>query len=122
MEGIKYLTEVVGIGPSALEFKDEKLLVLFGENSPEELLEFSVAHRVEAGLTGEVMAGDVMVIDREEYAVTAVGDVANKTLEELGHVTLRFDGAEEAQLPGNIHLFPDRFPDIKDGARILIRR
>lgn len=121
MEGIKYLTEVVGIGPSALEFEGEKLLVLFGENSPEELLEFSVAHRVKEGLSGEVMAGDIMVIDRNEYTVTAVGDVANKTLGEIGHVSLRFDGAEGARLPGNIHLFPDRFPDIKDGTRILIK-
>jgi hypothetical protein len=31
--------------------------------------------------------------------VTAVGDVAEQNLRELGHITLRFDGHREAEFP-----------------------
>jgi PTS system glucitol/sorbitol-specific IIA component len=33
------------------------------------------------------------------YPVTAVGDVAEQNLRELGHITLRFDGHREAEFP-----------------------
>ena len=38
------------------------------------------------------------------YAVTAVGDVAEQNLRELGHITLRFDGHREAEFPGTVHV------------------
>jgi PTS system glucitol/sorbitol-specific IIA component len=121
MERIKYQIQVTGIGPSALEFKEENMLVLFKEGAPGELLEFSIAHSVMVDLARNIEVGDKFVIDETEYVVTSVGDVANKTLFELGHATLKFDGAKSAQLPGYIHLFPDSFPRIKVGSRILIR-
>jgi PTS system glucitol/sorbitol-specific IIA component len=36
--------------------------------------------------------------------VTAVGDVAEQNLRELGHITLRFDGHREAEYPGTVHV------------------
>lgn len=121
MEKVKYETVVVGIGASALEFRDEKMLVLFKDGAPEELLEFSIAHKTKIDLTEKIKVGDKFRIDEVEYKVSAIGDVANKTLLELGHATLKFDGAGSAQLPGYIHLFPDNFPDIKEGSRIRIQ-
>ncbi len=38
------------------------------------------------------------------YAVTAVGDVAEQNLRELGHITLRFDGQPQAEYPGTVHV------------------
>lgn len=36
--------------------------------------------------------------------VTAVGEVAEQNLRELGHITLRFDGHREAEFPGTVHV------------------
>jgi len=36
--------------------------------------------------------------------VTAVGDVAEQNLRELGHITLRFDGQPQAEYPGTVHV------------------
>jgi len=118
--GYKYETLVVEIGASALEFRDEKMLVLFKDGAPEELLEFSIAHNIRVDLTEKIEVGDKFKIDEVKYKVSAIGDVANKTLLELGHATLKFDGAGSAQLPGYIHLFPDNFPHIKKGSKIRI--
>ena len=41
---------------------------------------------------------------KEEYKITAVGSGANKTIEELGHATIKFDGSPEAENPGTIHV------------------
>jgi PTS system glucitol/sorbitol-specific IIA component len=38
------------------------------------------------------------------YPVTAVGDVAMQNLRELGHITLRFDGRDQAEFPGSVHV------------------
>lgn len=36
--------------------------------------------------------------------MTAVGDVAEQNLRELGHITLRFDGQTAAEYPGTVHV------------------
>ncbi len=41
-----------------------------------------------------------MKINQAIYRVTAVGSVATANLKQLGHITLNFDGAATAELPG----------------------
>ena len=36
--------------------------------------------------------------------MTAVGEVAEQNLRELGHITLRFDGHREAEFPGTVQV------------------
>jgi PTS system glucitol/sorbitol-specific IIA component len=79
------------------------MIIIFDDSAPEELAEICLLHEHQP-LLRPVRAGDRVSIDDQVYLVTAVGDVANKTLEELGHVTLLFDGAREPQKPGCIHL------------------
>lgn len=43
-------------------------------------------------------------IGEQRYRVTAVGSVAEQNLRELGHITLCFDGQNEAKFPGTVHL------------------
>ncbi len=45
-----------------------------------------------------------MELGEQRYAVTAVGDVAEQNLRELGHITLRFDGQPQAEYPGTVHV------------------
>ena len=79
------------------------MIIIFDDNAPEGLAEVCLLHE-HVPLLRPVRVGDRVTIDEQEYRVTAVGDVANQTLSELGHVTLIFDGAQQAQKPGCIHL------------------
>ncbi|MDN5332631.1 MAG: glucitol/sorbitol system component, partial [Tepidanaerobacteraceae bacterium] len=54
------------------------------------------------------------------YRITAVGEVANKNLKNIGHVCLKFDGKTEPELPGNIHLEEKTLPALKVGEEIFI--
>ncbi|WP_320372662.1 PTS glucitol/sorbitol transporter subunit IIA, partial [Escherichia coli] len=46
----------------------------------------------------------------------AVGSVAEDNLRELGHVTLRFDGLNEAEFPGTVHVAGPVPDDIAPGS------
>jgi PTS system glucitol/sorbitol-specific IIA component len=48
----------------------------------------------------ELKPGSQLELGETRYAVTAVGDVAEQNLRELGHITLRFDGQPQAEYPG----------------------
>ena len=61
-------------------------------------------------------------IDGNEYKITALGNIAEKNLESLGHVTIVFDGATEASLPGSIYVKGSSVPKLSIGSEILIRK
>ncbi|RCW47358.1 MULTISPECIES: PTS glucitol/sorbitol transporter subunit IIA [unclassified Halanaerobium] len=114
-----YEVEVTGLGEGVDEFLEQDLIVLFNNNAPAELAEISVIH-TEAELKGEIEAGDIISIDDNDYKITAVGEVVNKNISRLGHSTLRFNGRDEAQLPGDINVEKSPLPDIKKGTIIKI--
>ena len=41
---VKYKAQVTAIGPFVEEFLKHRIMVLFGQNAPEELAEFSILH------------------------------------------------------------------------------
>ena len=52
--------------------------------------------------------------------LTAIGEVAEKNLASLGHVTLVFDGGSEPRMPGAIHLGGlDEKPALTLGASLI---
>lgn len=114
-----YEVEVTGLGEGVEEFLDQQLVVLFNDNAPAELAEISVIHST-AELKGDIEAGDVIVIDDKEFEIKAVGEVVNKNISRLGHSTLRFNGENEAQLPGDINLEKKDIPEITEGTVIKI--
>ena len=120
MISLKYETEVTEIGCLALDFYSENMLIMFKAGVPAEFRELSVVHNVKTALTECPAVEDTFAIGDTKYKITAVGDVACKNLEQLGHVTLKFDEAANAELPGNIHLSPSKLPEIKVGNEILI--
>lgn len=115
----KFKANIVFIGDMVEEFKSQNMIILFDSGAPEELKEISVVHR--GGIyRGEVVAGDFLFIGALGYRITAVGEVANKNLKNIGHVCLKFDGSTEPELPGNIHLEEKALPDLKVGDEIYI--
>ena len=115
----RYATEVTAGGEQVGEFVAQGLLIWFAEGAPEELHFFSVLHRPTV-TTGGVRPGDVLRIDDRTFRVTAVGEVANDNMVNLGHMDLKANGAEDAPLPGDICLEKLPLPEPRPGSALVI--
>jgi glucitol/sorbitol PTS system EIIA component len=115
----RYATTVTAVGEQVPEFAGQGLLIWFAEGAPEELHFFAVLHRPTV-TTGGVRAGDVVRIDDKAFRVTAVGEVANENMVNLGHMDLKANGATEAPLPGDICLEELPLPEPRPGTELVI--
>ncbi|MBO0487345.1 PTS glucitol/sorbitol transporter subunit IIA [Vagococcus fluvialis] len=114
-----YKTKVINIGNEAEMFREEGMIILFGENAPESLSDYCYNIKVEP-VAGEIEAGMELSIGSEKYSVTAVGSVVRKNLSELGHITIKFDSSREAELPGTLYVENRALPKINIGEEISI--
>lgn len=112
-------THVTNIGPEAEMFQAEKMLIFFGDEAPETLADYCYNIELKAS-TGDILPGMTFGFNDQTYKITAVGDVVKKNLDDLGHITVRFDGAEEAELPGTLYVEEKVLPEIKIGTKISI--
>ncbi|MCH5584679.1 PTS glucitol/sorbitol transporter subunit IIA [Shimazuella sp. AN120528] len=108
------------IGELVSKFAKEKLLILFDENAPEELHDITVLH-TDRKNAGEITPKDVLVIDGQSFQISFVGDTANKTMQEMGHVTIKFDGGQ-GDLPGTICVEDKPVPNVQVGSKIQFIR
>jgi glucitol/sorbitol PTS system EIIA component len=115
----RYATEVTAVGEQVGEFVAQGLLIWFAEGAPEELHFFSVLHRPTV-TSGGVRPGDRLRIDDRTFRVTAVGEVANDNMVNLGHMDLKANGAEDAPLPGDICLEQLPLPEPRPGSTLVI--
>lgn len=115
-----YETKVVDLGTEAEMFLEENMMILFGEEVPEDLANYSYIINVNA-LEDSIESGMTVIFDEETYKVTAVGDLVNKNLRNLGHITLKFDGSTEAELPGTLYLEAKVIPNVNVGTIIKIQ-
>lgn len=117
-----YRTRVTGVGPLATSFLSEGLFVTFGDNAPEALLEFCFiidANQTQAAL----QPGQLFSIDGRAFPITAVGEVAQRNLDALGHITVNLDGGDEPQMAGAIHvLCQGPAPEIGVGSILTIEQ
>lgn len=116
-----YTTEVVAVGALVEEFVQAGVLVLFGEQAPTELHEFSVLHRPSVAEEGPAV-GDIVDIDGTELPVLAVGEVVAGNLLNIGHLDLKADGNTEPAMPGDLCVPQGSLPHIAVGQTIRIRR
>ncbi|MGX7075634.1 MULTISPECIES: PTS glucitol/sorbitol transporter subunit IIA [Globicatella] len=114
-----YQTKVVNIGSEAKMFIEEKMVVLFGENAPAELADYTFNIIVNP-LDGEIEPGMKLRINNQEYIVTAVGNAVKKNLEDLGHITIRFTGEKVAELAGTLYVEDKQIDDIQIGTEIAL--
>lgn len=98
-----YNVEIIKVGDCAADALSDDMLILFNDSVPADAAEFCFVHSHDA-LKGEIVVGGNVVIDGSTYPITAVGDAVNQNLGNLGHITLRFDGAETADFVGSLHL------------------
>ena len=116
-----YKTKINKIGALASAFSDEKMLILFGEGAPEELKDYCLSIDIQP-VEEDVMKGDELLLGGESYKVTAVGEAVAQNLANLGHITLKFDGASTAELPGTLYLEQKELPKVLAGDWIQIKR
>lgn len=99
-----YESTFTSVGPCANEALEDNFLITFGEGAPRDVAEYCFIHRTDVNDGGAFGAGSVLIIGENEYPVTAVGNVARENLRDLGHITVRFDGAAQAEFPGTVHV------------------
>jgi PTS system glucitol/sorbitol-specific IIA component len=113
---VVYSTTVTAVGELVSDFRDQGILVFFGEGAPEELHDFSVLHKVEVSERAPI-PGDVIRINDDEFNILAVGSVVS---DNLGHLDLKANGLSEAELPGDTNVEARTLPIIKVGDKIEI--
>lgn len=91
------------------------LVSRFLTGAPADLEEYCFIH-CHGELKGALHPGLQFSLGQHRYPVTAVGSVAEDNLRELGHVTLRFDGLNEAEFPGTVHVAGPVPDDIAPGS------
>jgi len=116
---VKYQAQITQIGPLVDEFVSAGVLVLFGEDAPEELKEFSIIHDGKL-LDRDVEPGDWFCLEEEKFLILAVGEVANSNLGNLGHLILKFNGMETPEMPGDVCVEARPLPNIQAGMRFSI--
>jgi glucitol/sorbitol PTS system EIIA component len=99
-----YESTFISVGTCANESLEDNFIITFGEGAPADIAEYCFIHRTEVNDGGVFDPGAVLEIGEKEYPVTAVGHVARENLRDLGHITVRFDGATEAEFPGTVHV------------------
>ncbi len=115
-----YRTTVTDAGPLAESFLTERMFVTFGENAPDALREFCFLV-APATSSAVITVGHQLVIDGAAFPITAVGDVAQRNLDSLGHVTITLDGADTPAMDGGIHaLAGEELPRIAVGSILAI--
>lgn len=119
MGSIKYEMRVLEIGPLVSEFIEAGILVFFKVGAPPELAEFSILHEP-SDYFSDVQPGDYIVIGDHSYYVTAVGEIANKNIRELGHLVMKCNGMTTAQLPGDVCVEEKKLPPISVGSVVKI--
>jgi PTS system glucitol/sorbitol-specific IIA component len=108
------------IGEMVPDFAKENMLILFDETVPKELHDIAILHTSRKHF-GDIVLGDILIIAGTSYRIGFVGGVANKTIQEMGHVTLKFNG-EADDLPGSICVEEKPVPNVNPGSLIQIIR
>lgn len=119
MSEVVYSSVVTAVGALVADFREQGLLVWFGENAPEELHEFSILHKVDYSKRAPIV-GDTIAINDSHFRVLAVGAVASENLLNLGHLDLKANGLTDAELPGDVNVEECELPAINVGDRLQI--
>ncbi|QJT80274.1 PTS glucitol/sorbitol transporter subunit IIA [Kosakonia sp. MUSA4] len=116
-----YRLEVTQVGEFVAQYLQQDKLILFAEPVPTDIAEYCAVHRP-GKFNGVLLPGQKVTINSLIYRITAVGSVATANLKQLGHITLHFDGAISAELPGMVHLCGATPATIRPGDQICIYR
>lgn len=96
-------TRVTAIGPEVADLAEGGVVILFADGSPPELAEVSVLHETQQAPSDDAPGiGASIVIGPVSATITAIGSSAWAKVREIGHVVISFNGAAQAERPGEI--------------------
>lgn len=107
------------IGKFADDVLSDGMLITFKEGAPSDLSDYCFIHS-HGVLLSELAVGQTILLGKNQYIITAVGDVATKNFKELGHLTFRFDGNNKAELPGTVHVVGEKLNQLIVGDEIIV--
>lgn len=113
-----YTNQIKSMGPAVDAFGGE-MIILFGENAPDTLKDF--CYGIDVLPTNEpIKEGMKIAFDGVPYTIQAVGDIAERNLVNLGHLTVNFTGNTGDCLPGAIVVEQKQAPNLSVGTKIEI--
>lgn len=115
-----YESTFVAVGPLASESLEDNFIITFGEGAPQDVAEYCFIHRNDINNAEKLAIGSLLTLGEQQYPVTAIGEVARQNLHELGHITIRFDGATEAEFPGMVHVVGIPPAQLKPGQKFCL--
>lgn len=96
-------TRITAVGPEVADLAEGGIVILFAEGAPPELAEVSVLHECTEGPADEAPEiGVPVTIGALSASITAMGATAWNKVREIGHVVISFNGAAQAERPGEI--------------------
>lgn len=114
-----YKTIVKDVGSEASAFVEEGMIILFGDNAPDELIDYCYIIDINS-IEGEITESQKLLIGEKLFEITKVGASVQENLAELGHITLKFDGSHEAEQSGTLYLEEAEVPNIEIGTELKI--
>ncbi|MGY6548898.1 MAG: PTS glucitol/sorbitol transporter subunit IIA [Roseinatronobacter sp.] len=98
-------TTVTEIGPEVADLAEGGVVILFAAGAPPELAEVSVLHRAVIPPSDDAPpVGADVALGPLRAQITALGPAAWAKMREMGHIVLSFNGAAEADRPGEMCL------------------
>ena len=117
---IIYENTIKSKGSLVGEFGDG-MFILFGDNAPDMLKDYCYGIDV-VPTNATIEVGHILKVDGEEFEILGVGNVAEKNLADLGHLTVHFSGDLDNLLPGAIVVENKSCPKIDINTKITIEK
>lgn len=114
-----YENTINSIGPLATTFLEEKMIILFGDGAPQELAEFCYGIEI-VDVEDSIKPGQKLLINNESFEITSVGEIVERNLTSIGHITIRFDGSTNPELPGTLYIEDKEMPVFEIGTKLKI--
>ena len=99
---ILYEADITSVGKFAEESYEDGYLITFINSGPDDFKDYCLCLEVKKNCVEEIRRGNMLCFDNEGFPITAVGSKALENLRELGHLTIKFSGKDEAENPGDI--------------------
>ena len=100
---IFFQATIAEVGQDVPELLEGGILIFYAAGAAPELAEVSVLHVIETPPTDAAPpVGSVLSIGTSAARLTAIGERAWKTVGDIGHVVVNFNGAAAANRPGEL--------------------
>jgi len=100
---LQFNAKITQIGQYAADALEDNMLILFNQTAPDDVADYCFIHD-QGNDVGIISTDSTLLLGGYDYVVTAVGSIANRNLETLGHITIKFDAQSVAEYPGTIHV------------------